>query len=362
MHLALDQLELGDLALGLPLDQDRLSAAVTAASSFMTPVAKEATRLDRARSTQVPSSATARLRIMPRKPAMSSRASTSSGTPVSIAATVSVSDLDNASRPTLSRRATVRAEGARPKAPAGARSVRRRRVAHSVTTRKEPRKPCLRSCRHSSAPLCDPADQLLLQPGQVRLQRAFPRAEQVRSLATHHLADEAAAVAGAAHDLLDRHAVGLQAQDGGVGLLAAQIALVLDPRGGGQQRDIDGHCAHGAADLPHRGAHGIEEGTAGILHQVPAVGDLGGLGQRAGCGKGIATTTIAGHDGDLRLGREPGSRRHRLAVGQQGDGPAPFQITDDGPVALVATPSPVVDADDRRRSQPCHSESVWPRA
>src|SRR4051812_30059926 len=46
---------------------------------------------------------------------------------------------------------------------------------------------------------------LLLEPGQVHLERALPGAEQVRSLTAQHLADETTAVPGAAHDLLDRH-------------------------------------------------------------------------------------------------------------------------------------------------------------
>ena len=158
-------------------------------------------------------------------------------------------------------------------------------------------------------------------------------------------------MAGAAHDLLERHAVRPQLQDGCVGLLAAQIALVLDLLGGGEQRGIDGHSAHGAADLPHRRTHGIKKGTAGILHQMPAVGDLGCLRQGRGCGKSIPTATITSHDGDLRLIRKPSSRRRGLTVGEQGDGPVPLQIADDGPVALVPAPRPVIDAHDRRRNE-----------
>jgi hypothetical protein len=39
-------------------------------------------------------------------------------------------------------------------------------------------------------------------------------------------------VAGLTHDLLDRYAVLRQSQDGRVGLLAAQIALILEALGG----------------------------------------------------------------------------------------------------------------------------------
>ena len=131
---------------------------MTAAKSFMTRAANEAMRLDRARASQGSRSTEDRLRTRPWKLAMSARASTSDGTPSSIAATVNVSDLDKPSRPMLKRRAVVRAEGVRPWAPAAALAARRRRVAHSVTARKDPRNPGFLHRRHSSAPFRQPAD------------------------------------------------------------------------------------------------------------------------------------------------------------------------------------------------------------
>jgi len=89
---------------------------------------------------------------------------------------------------------------------------------------------------------------------------------------------------------------------------------VLDPLGGGEQLGIHGRRTQHAADLPHRRAYGIEEGAAGILHQVPAVGDLGGVRQGLGRRQGIAAAAIASHDGDLLLARQPILCRRRLTI------------------------------------------------
>ena len=64
-----------------------------------------------------------------------------------------------------------------------------------------------------------------------------------------------------------------------------------------------------------------------------------------------AAVAITGHYGNLGLIREPGLPRCGFTVRQQGDHPAPFQITDDRAVALVAPPRPVVDPDDRWRDE-----------
>lgn len=116
VHLTLNQLEFGDLPFGLTIGQSETIAAATAAGSLITPLAKEATRLDRARSSQESRSAKAFLRIIAWKEAMTSRASTSDGAPRSIATTVMVSDLVRSSRPIVRSLAIVRADGARLKA------------------------------------------------------------------------------------------------------------------------------------------------------------------------------------------------------------------------------------------------------
>src|SRR3954447_8704578 len=82
-----------------PLDQGEVIAALTAAWSLLMPLANAATRLGRARPSQGSRSAGDFLRIMAWKAVMISRAATRTGTPPSIAATVTVSDLDRLSRP-----------------------------------------------------------------------------------------------------------------------------------------------------------------------------------------------------------------------------------------------------------------------
>jgi hypothetical protein len=131
-------------------------AAATATWSLMTPFAKDATKLVRARSSHGSRSAAHLFRIMAWKVEAISRASTSSGMPFSILATVTVSALESPSRPIVMSRAIVRDEGVRLSVPS-ALSARRRRDAHSVATRKQPRNPCCLSCRHSSVPLRCPA-------------------------------------------------------------------------------------------------------------------------------------------------------------------------------------------------------------
>ena len=57
---------------------------------------------------------------------------------------------------------------------------------------------------------------------------------------------------------------------------------MLNPFHAGEQLRIDDRGANGRTDLPHGLAHGTEEGLAGVLHQVPAVGNLESMGQCPG--------------------------------------------------------------------------------
>ena len=82
-----------------------------------------------------------------------------------------------------------------------------------------------------------------------------------------------------AHDLLYRRRRLSLSEDCGVGFLAPEISLVLDALSGGQQGGIYGGGADRGADLAHGFADRVEEGVAGVLHQMPAVSDLG---RRAG--------------------------------------------------------------------------------
>lgn len=61
---------------------------------------------------------------------------------------------------------------------------------------------------------------------------ALPDTNDVRALPSQHFAHEASAVSAPTHDLLYGDALLGQVMDGGVGLLAAQISVILDPLGG----------------------------------------------------------------------------------------------------------------------------------
>ena len=67
---------------------------------------------------------------------------------------------------------------------------------------------------------------LVERPRQIELERALPHAEDIGPLSTQNPPDEAAAIPGTAHDLLDRDPVLGQPENGGVILLSAKITLV----------------------------------------------------------------------------------------------------------------------------------------
>lgn len=81
-------------------------------------------------------------------------------------------------------------------------------------------------------------------------------------------------MAGLPHDLLDWHSFFGARKNGGVCIFPPQISLVLNYLSSGEQIRVDGRRANCGADLTHRFAHGVEEGMAGVRHQMPAIGDL----------------------------------------------------------------------------------------
>lgn len=122
-----------------------------------------------------------------------------------------------------------------------------------------------------------PGSLLRIQPGEMQVKRAFPDPKDVGPLTADNLANELAAVTGTADDLLDGDALLGQGENDAVGLLPAQIALVLDLLRCSEQSGINSCRSDDYADLAHRLAHGIQEGVAGVLHQVPTVSDLDGV-------------------------------------------------------------------------------------
>ena len=134
VHLAFDELQLADLAFGLPVGPRQGDRRLDCGFIFGQPLANAATRLTLALEIQASRSASAFWRMMPWNSRMISRASTRTATPLSIAATVIVSAFESRSRPTVRRRATVRADGARANAAGSALSAffRRAPFAHDA--------------------------------------------------------------------------------------------------------------------------------------------------------------------------------------------------------------------------------------
>ena len=122
-------------------------------------------------------------------------------------------------------------------------------------------------------------------------------------------------MSGEPYDLFYGDARLSQSEDGGVGLFSPEIALILDALGSGQQAGIYGGGADRGADLAHGFANRIKEGVAGVLHEVPTVGDLGGVRERLGRSKGVTAAAVARDHSDLWLPREPGLRSGWLSVG-----------------------------------------------
>ena len=113
-----------------------------------------------------------------------------------------------------------------------------------------------------------------VQPGEVCVERAFPRAEHIRALAAQDAPHRSAAMTGAPDDLLDRLARLVQRQDRGVGVLTSEITLVLELLRRGQQPGVDRGGADSRAHLAHAGSGRGQKSLAGVLHQVPTIGYL----------------------------------------------------------------------------------------
>jgi hypothetical protein len=129
---------------------------------------------------------------------------------------------------------------------------------------------------------------------------------------------------------------------------APEIPFILQPFRASEQFWIDRRRTDCGADHPHGAAYRIEEGRACVLHQVPTVGDLDGVGQRLCRGLTVAAT-VARYDPDLRMVGKPSPHRCNLAIWKQGYDPPPLQIAHDCSVAMVLAKSLVVNAGDDQR-------------
>jgi hypothetical protein len=70
---------------------------------------------------------------------------------------------------------------------------------------------------------------LRVQKGQMGIERALPRPEDIRTLTATNLANEFTAVSCSTDDLLERHCFPGECHDGGIRLFAAEIPFILQP-------------------------------------------------------------------------------------------------------------------------------------
>jgi hypothetical protein len=134
---------------------------------------------------------------------------------------------------------------------------------------------------------------LSVQERQVSVECALPAAKDIRALTAADLANDLTAVPRPADDFFDWDPVSDEHHDRGVGLLAPQITLILQPFRTGEQLRIDRGRADRGTDQVHGPAHRPKESRACIFHQMPAVGDLECIGQRLGRGLAVAATAVA---------------------------------------------------------------------
>jgi hypothetical protein len=109
--------------------------------------------------------------------------------------------------------------------------------------------------------------------------RTLSDPEDIGSFTADHLSYKLVALPSLADDLLDRHTILGERQYCGNCLFAAQIAFILQLFRTRQQRRIDRHGTDRGADRAHGFAHGAKGCLTCVCHEVPAIGDLPGVGQ-----------------------------------------------------------------------------------
>jgi hypothetical protein len=122
-------------------------------------------------------------------------------------------------------------------------------------------------------------------------------------------------------------------------------AGMLPAFGTAQRHRIDRGTAECLADRLHRPLHGAQECHAGVLHQVPVVGNLDRFRTADGGSLDIASTKVPRDDADRGPCGKPRGNGCCLAVGDKVDDATAFQIADDHAVVQAALERPVIDAD-----------------
>lgn len=125
----------------------------------------------------------------------------------------------------------------------------------------EPRKPCILKRRPQLSVVAMAGGPLSVEPLKMGFERTLTGVEDIRVPIAQQVMNKAAAMSGAAHDLLDRGPILGYAENGGVGLFSAEVTFILDTLGSGEQAGIDRCGADRGTDLPHGLANGIEKGV-----------------------------------------------------------------------------------------------------
>ncbi len=84
------------------------------------------------------------------------------------------------------------------------------------------------------------------------------------------------------------------------------------------------------------------DGVTQIPQQVPAVGDLDGIGRTLARAVGVDAGPVSGDDLDAGVGPQPRGQALGPPVRQQVDSPVALQVDQDRPLAVAATPGPFV--------------------
>jgi hypothetical protein len=95
---------------------------------------------------------------------------------------------------------------------------------------------------------------------------------------------------------------------------------------------------------------------------MPTVGDLYRVRERPLGRYRVAPASISGDYANLWLVSQPRFRARWLSIRQQRNCPSSFEVTNKRPVAMIAFPGPIVDADYcRRRELRCAPASHYPK-
>ena len=202
-------------------------------------------------------------------------------------------------------REMVRAEGTRCSCLSLACSARRRRVDHAPTTRSDPWKSFFCNCRQSAAPFRQPPSQSASRSGRYASSELF----RTRKTSPRH------------PRTICRTVPRLRPVRRTICLIGTpSVARAMTVALASSRRRYPSYCSRSAdvevwidrrradrpPDLPHRFADRVEERAAGVLHQMPTIGDLGGVRQCLRNRFAIGTAAVSRDDLDRWAQRQPG--------------------------------------------------------